>query len=156
MLTENIAQDAVLLISQHMQSIVNDPKEVLRKSKDEQFQCAGNLWGCIKTKFQVTEVARNIVLDLEATPHCEIVQAILRHQLSKYFKRDDDFAWEMEQILFNRNFKTSTRTPVRKAVFTRQIRKARDFVQTGNLEAKSMPLVHPTNIDTQDVQHNGN
>ena len=65
MLTETIAKDSLLLISGHMPTIPGSSINLIKNPQIEHFKRASNLWTCIKKEFQKTEVAKNILLDLE-------------------------------------------------------------------------------------------
>ena len=155
MLTETIAKDSVLLISGHMPTILGSSLgssiDLTKNTQIEHFKRASNLWTCIKKEFQKTEVAQNILLDLEKTPSNEIVQAIFRHQLSTHLKKDDDFAWHVEQILYIQDFKT----PIRTTFLPNGSNKAQKPVHTNKAHPFPMPLVHPTTINAQEVQSSG-
>lgn len=150
MLTETIAKDSVLLISGHMPTILGSSIDLIKNTQIEHFKRASNLWTCIKKEFQKTEVAKNILLDLEKTPSNEIVQAIFRHQLSTHLKKDDDFAWRVEQLLYIQDFKT----PIRTAFLPNDSSQAQKPVHTNKVHPFPMPLVHPTIINAQEVHPN--
>ena len=159
MITENIAKEAALLLSKQLLHTLQDSTDGIKSMHLEQFKRARSLWNYIKKEFQATEVARNIVLDMETTPDNEIVQAIFRHQLSKQLKKDDDFAWDVEQILFVQDF----RTPRRKTVVRTKRRQDQGSILTTS-SPNSSQAVPQTLVDintlttgerTQDTQHSG-
>lgn len=146
MLTENIAQDAALLISEEMLHVVQGSTYLVKDIHVEQFERASSLWRCIKSEFQTTEVARKISLDMEATPDNEIVQAIFRHQLSKHLKQDDDFAWNVEHILYGKDFGKS----VEKAVPQTNKSKVQEFIPIVN-DHKNNQAISFIDINTKDL-----
>lgn len=155
MITENIARDAAMLISEQMLYVVKDSIHLINDTQLESFQRASSLWFVIKEELCSTEVARNICLDIEATPDNEIVQAIFRHQLLKHLKQDDDFTWNIERILYVQDF--------RKPVETNKVLGQRGIVQesvpTGNQQndALVMPPMHASNRNqvSENTQHSG-
>ncbi len=159
MITENIAKEAALLLSEQLLHILQDSTNLIKNKHLEQFKRASNLWLHVKKEFQATEVARNIVLDMEATPDNEIVLAIFRHQLSKHLKEDDDFAWNIEHILFVQDF----RTPIRKTVSRVKQRSDQGSILITNQPDSSQSFPQTlvdintliTGERTQDTQHSG-
>lgn len=111
MITENIARDIALLMGSYMPDFIRSFAKDLKNTDIQQLKRAKSLWHCIKTEFERFEISRNIAIDLEVTPNNEIVQAIFRHQLSRRLKQDDNFASDVEQILYVKEFKTPIELP---------------------------------------------
>lgn len=103
MIIEDVSRDAVLLISS---CLAYGSESVLNS---EQTERGRSLWQHIQIEFQKYEITKNLIEDVKATPTDEIVHAIFRHQLSTRMKADNDFAFNVEHLLYVQKFKQASK-----------------------------------------------
>lgn len=100
MLVEIIARDAVYLLStntlKNRGEAIKDPNQTQEQTCSKSKQ----LWEQIQLICSQNNRFGGIVQDFIRTPDNEIVQAIFRHQLSKFLKEDKTLFKELRELIY--------------------------------------------------------
>jgi len=96
-LVEIIAKDAVHLLSMNTHKKGQKAFQDLNQTQDQQY--ADQLWEHLQPISSKNYSLRLIIQDFIRAPDNEIVQAIFRHQLSKFLKEDKTLAKELKELI---------------------------------------------------------